>query len=141
MFSNINNITGVVAIKLALPNKPSQKPSTASIIEASEIWLCNNNSKFDRDHLLQTNDTATGASNFCSHSDLVVYRSNKLINNERINNFSELFFYGRYRENCFVIWNGCEERLISFHQFLNSLDGSCERLFMFLRFENIYNRL
>ena len=31
-------------------------------------------------------------------------------------------FYERYRDNCFVIWNGSKERLNSFHHFLNSLD-------------------
>ena len=46
----------------------------------------------------------------------------KLINNERINNFGELIFYGRYSDNYFVIWNGIKERFNSFHQFLNSLD-------------------
>ena len=32
------------------------------------------------------------------------------------------FFYGRYRDDCFVIWNGSKERLNNFHKFLNSLD-------------------
>ena len=45
-----------------------------------------------------------------------------MINNERINNFGELFFYGRYRDDCLVIWNGSKKRLNSFHQFLDSLD-------------------
>ena len=45
-----------------------------------------------------------------------------MINSKRINNFNELIFYGRYRDDCFVSWNGCEERVSSFHQFLNSLD-------------------
>ena len=45
-----------------------------------------------------------------------------MINNERINIFGELFFYGRYRDDCFVIWSGSKERLNRFNQFLNSLD-------------------
>ena len=39
-----------------------------------------------------------------------------------MNNFGELFFYGRYRDDSFVIWNGSKKRLNSFHQFLDSLD-------------------
>ena len=122
MFPNIDNIKGIEAVKLALQNRPSQKPSTECIIEGLEICLYNNNSKFDQDHLLQRNGTATEVSNFCSFSDLAIHRLDKLINNERINNFGELFFYGRYRDDCFVIWNGSKERLNNFHQFLNSLD-------------------
>ena len=110
MFPNIGNIKGFEAVKLALQNRPSQKPSTECIIEESEICLNNNNSKFDQDHLLQTNGTATGAPNSCSYSDLANHRLDKLINNERINNFGELFFYGRYWDDCFVISNGSKER-------------------------------
>ena len=119
MFPNIDNIKGIEAVKTALQNRPSQKPSTGCIIEELEICLYNNNSKLDQDHLLQTNATATGAPNSCSYSDLAIHRLDKL--NERINNFGELFFHGRYREECFVIRNGSKEKLNSFHQFLNSL--------------------
>ena len=122
MFSNIYNIKGVEAVKLALQNRPSQKPSTECLIEGLEICLYSNNSKFDQYHLLQTNGTATGASNSCSYSHLAIHRLEKLINNKRINNLGELFFYGRYGDDCFIIWNGSKERLNSFHQFLNSLD-------------------
>ena len=122
IFSNIDNIKGVEAVKLALQNRPSQKPSTECIIEGLEICLYSNNSKFDQYHLLQTNGTATGASNSCSYSHLAIHRLEKLINNKRINNLGELFFYGRYGDDCFIIWNGSKERLNSFHQFLSSLD-------------------
>ena len=58
----------------------------------------------------------------CSYSDVAIYRLDKLVNNEKINNVSELLLYGRYGDDCFLIWNSCEERLDSFHQFLNYLD-------------------
>ena len=32
-----------------------------------------------------------------------------------------IFFNGRYRDDCFVIWRGSTQRLNSFHLFLNSL--------------------
>ena len=91
MFPNMDNIKGIDAVKLALQNRPSQKRSTECIIEGLEICLYNNNSKFDQDHLLQTNRTATGAPNSCSYSDLAIQRLEKLINNKRINNFGEFF--------------------------------------------------
>ena len=65
-------------------------------MEGLEICLYKNDSKFYLDHLQQTNDTATGAPNSWSYFDLANYRLDKLINNERAHNFSELFFHGRY---------------------------------------------
>ena len=53
MFPNIDNIKGIEAVKLALQNRPSQKPSTECIIEGLEICLYNNNSKFDHEHYKQ----------------------------------------------------------------------------------------
>ena len=119
IFSNIDNIKGVEAVKLALQNRPSQKPSTECKIEGLKICLYSNNSKFDQYHLLQTNGTATGASNSCPYLDLDIHRLIKLIINEIV---LVDFFNGRYRDDCFIIWNGSKERLNSFHQFLNSLD-------------------
>ena len=74
MFPNIDNIKGIKAVKLALQNRPSQKPSTECIIEGLEICLYNNNPRFDQDHLLQTNRNATGAPESCSDSDLAIQR-------------------------------------------------------------------
>ena len=60
-------------------------------MEGLEICLFNNDSEFDQDHLQQTNSTATGAPNSCSYFDLANYRLDKMINNEQVHNFSELF--------------------------------------------------
>ena len=92
MSPNIDNIKGIEAVKLALQNTPSQKPFTKCITEGLEICLYNNNPKFDQDHVLQANGTAIGSPNSCSYSDLAIHILDKLINNERINNFGELFF-------------------------------------------------
>ena len=66
------------------------------MMEGLEICLFNNDSEFDQDHLQQTNSTATGAPNSYSYFDLANYRLDKMINNERVHNFSELFRHGRY---------------------------------------------
>ena len=65
-------------------------------MEVLEICLFNNDSKFDQDHLQQTNSTAIVAPNSCSYFDLANYRLDKMINNERVHNFSELFRHGKY---------------------------------------------
>ena len=36
--------------------------------------------------------------------------------------FPEFFYYGRYRDDCLVIWVGSIERLHEFHNFINTLD-------------------
>ena len=52
-----------------------------------QICLHNNNSLFDKNRLLQTNGTATGAMNSCSYSDIAINKLDQLIEQERANNF------------------------------------------------------
>ena len=37
-------------------------------------------------------------------------------------NYKELKYYGRYRDDCFVLWSGTLEKLNQFFEYLNSLD-------------------
>ena len=37
--------------------------------------------------------------------------------------FQEMRFFGRYRDYCFSIWVGCEDRLQEFFTFLNTLNN------------------
>ena len=67
------------------------------------LTVFNNNSKFADDDLLQLNGTATGAPNSCSYSDLAIYRLDQKIDKEKIDNFHELSYFGRYRDDCFVL--------------------------------------
>ena len=84
--------------------------------------MYNNNFTFDKNHLLQTNVTATGAPNSCSYPDIAINRLDRLIEQEQANNFTELFFFGRYKNDCFVLWNGSKDRLDECFSFLNVLD-------------------
>ena len=122
MFPNIDNERGLKTLQTAYNKRIVQKPSTQCLMEALEICLYNNNSVFNNTNLLQTNGTATGAPNSCSYSDLAVQPIDDAIYKAAEENFPELFYYGRYRDDCFVIWVGTEERLHEFHEFINSLD-------------------
>ena len=122
MFPSIDNVKGMDAVRLALYTRDSNKPSTECVLEVLEICLYNNNSIFDTNHLLQTNGTATGSPNSCSYSDIAINRIDRLIEQEQANNFKELSFFGRYRDDCFVLWNGSKDRLDEFFSFLNVLD-------------------
>ena len=79
MFLSIDNVKGMDVVRLALYTRDSNKPSTECVLEGLEICLYNNNSIFDKNHLLQTNETATGAPNCCSYSDIAINRIDQLI--------------------------------------------------------------
>ena len=87
------------AVRLALNTRDSNKPLTECVLEGLQIVLYNNKSVFDKKHLLQTNGTAAGAPNSCSCSDVAINRLDRLIEQEQANNFKELFFFERYRDN------------------------------------------
>ena len=72
MFPSIDNKKGMKAVENALGNRLNQVPSIPCVMEGLEICLFHNNSKFNKDHLLQTNGTATGAPDSCSYSDLAI---------------------------------------------------------------------
>ena len=122
MFPNIDNERGLQTLEMAYNKRTTLKPSTECLMEALRICLYCNNSSFNNTHLLQTNGTATGAPNSCSYSDLAVQPIDDAILAEKLANFVELFFYGRYRDDCLVLWNGSLERLREFHDFINTLD-------------------
>ena len=122
MFPNIDNERGLQTLREAFDRRTTQIPSTDCLIEALEICLYNNNSTFNNKHLLQTNGTATGAPNSCSYSDLAVQPIDDAIFRAKEELFTELFYYGRYRDDCFVIWIGSLDRLNEFHDFINTLD-------------------
>ena len=115
MFPSTDNVTGMDAVRLALNKTDSNKPSTECVLEGLEnciiaiLYL-----QFYKNHLLQTNGTATGALNSWSYSDIAINRIGQLIEQEQANNFKELFFFGRYRDDCFVLWNSSKDRLDEF---------------------------
>ena len=62
------------------------------------------------------------APNSCSYNDIAINRLHRLIEQEQANNFKELFFFERYRDDCLVLWNGNKDRLDEYFFFLNLLD-------------------
>ena len=120
MFPSIDNQTGIRIVREALDKRPVKVPSTECIIEGLEICLYNNNSTFANLNLLQTNGTATGAPNSCSYADLAVTPIDNAVFDAMKTTFTEMRYFGRYRDDCFTIWVGTVERLNSFLTFLNS---------------------
>ena len=122
MFPNIDNERGINTLRTVFDGRTTQRPPTECLIEALRICLYCNNSIFNNIHLLQENGTATGAPNSCSYSDLALQPIDDAVFAESQSNYPELHFYGRYRDDCFVLWVGSEERLQLFFAFMNTLD-------------------
>ena len=64
------------AVPSLIDSSSLKNPSTECIMEGLEICLLNNNSGFANIHLLQTNNTATGAPNSCSYSNKAISHLN-----------------------------------------------------------------
>ena len=60
------------------------------------------------ENLLQTNGTATGAPNSCSYADIGVVSIDQAITKQKETAFPEILCFGRYRDDCLVLWNGTD---------------------------------
>ena len=126
MYPNIDNQKGLSTLKTILNSRLVKKPSTQCILEGLEICLYYNNSTFANRNLLQVNGTATGAPNSCSYSDLALQPIDDSIFNVKESSYNELSYYGRYRDDCLVLWTGTNERLNDLLNFINTLDNKLQ---------------
>ena len=121
MYPSINNALGMDACRKALDKREKLKPSTDSIMEAIELTLENNNSAFNGKHYLQIDGTAMGPKNACSYADISVSEiDNKVFEHE----YLQPLCWGRYRDDCFGLWNGSLEELRVFTSNLSSISPS-----------------
>ena len=124
MFPSIDNTRGMETIRQRLHREQNFPLPTELIIEALEIILTCNNSKFNGKDYLQKNGTATGAKNSCSYSDLALEPIDNEIFQAMMTTFKEVHTYFRCRDDCFLLWTGENESLNNFVQFVNTLDPS-----------------
>ena len=110
------------AVRSLLDSRSAKNPSTKCIMERLEICLLNNNSRFANIHLLQTNAATSGAPNLCSYSDIPISHLDNIINEKRATLFQKYFYFGRYRDDCLVLWCGDIEKLNDFYKMLKTLD-------------------
>ena len=121
MYPSIDNKNGIQAVTTFLNSRAVKDPSTECIIEGLSLCLYNNNSKFANENLLQINGTATGAPNSCSYADIAIAPIDDAVFEKMDSDFTELRYFGRYRDDCLALWCGSSERLQQFFVFLNSL--------------------
>ena len=118
MYPSIDNRNGLRLMETALNQCAIKEPPTECLIEALNICLFNNNSRFGKDNLLQTNGTASGAPNSCSYADIAVSSVDDGVYGS---DFQEILYFGWYRDDCICLWHGTTERLDEFFQFINTL--------------------
>jgi hypothetical protein len=124
MFPSIDNERGLLTLRNKLEKRNLKTPPTECLVEALEIILTSNNSVFNGKHLVQTNGTATGAKNSCSYSDLALEPIDNEIYQAQRTIFKEIVTYFRFRDDCFLIWNGDLSLINQFVYFVNILDPS-----------------
>ena len=119
MFPSIDNQRGIQAVQDILNTRAIKKPSTDCVIE---LCLYNNNLVFGNENLLQTNGTATGAPNSCSYADIAVASIDQAVMEQKETAFPKILYFGRYRDDCLVLWDGTDEKLKEQYSFINTIN-------------------
>ena len=118
MFPNIDNKSGLPSVKEALTDSNFDVDSTQCIVDALEICLTCNNSKFNHQHFLQTDGTAQGPHMSCSYADIAMAKYDSLANNFHL----KPSVWKRFRDDIFVLWEHGTASLFSFLDYLNTMD-------------------
>ena len=150
MFPSIDNQRGIQAVQDIPNTRAIKKPYTDCIMEGLKLCLYNNNSVFGNENLLQTNGTAPGAPNSCSYADIAVVSIDQAIMEQKETAFPEILYFGWYRDDCLVLWDGTDEKLHELYSFINTLNpdlkftveiGNQLICFLDLRISTIENKL
>ena len=65
---------------------------------------------------------STGAPNSCSYADIAVTSIDQAIMEEKEIAFPEILYFGRYRCDCLVLWDGTDEKCQELYSFINTLN-------------------
>ena len=150
MFPSIDNQRRIQAVRDVLNARAIKKPSTDCLIEGVKLCLHNNNVVFANENLWQTNGTATVAPNFCSYADIAVASMDQAIMRQKETAFPEILYFGWYRDDCLVLWNGTDEKLQELYNFINTLNpdlmfpmeiGNQSICFIDLRISIVWNKI
>ena len=118
MFPNIDNKSGLLGVKEALTNSNFDVDSTQCIVDALEICLTCNKSKFTHQHFLETDGTAQGPHmSSCSYADIAMAKYDSLANKSHL----KPSVWKRFRDDVFVLWEHSTASLSSFLDYLNTM--------------------
>ena len=118
MFPNIDNKLGLKSVKNVLLDNSFDLDSTQCIVDALEVCLTCNNSKFNHQNFLQKDDMAQGPQMFFSYANIAMAKCNSLANKFLL----RPRIWKRLRDNIFVLWEHGIASLPLFLSYLNSVD-------------------
>ena len=126
MFPSIDNQLGIERFRTKLIEfSHCLDVPVECIVEALEICLKNNCSKYREQYWLQENGTAMGPKNSCSYADIVAeFIDIKVLEFRQV--YPELRCWFRFRDDTFALWRGDRERLQAFFQTLNGFDPNLQ---------------
>ena len=120
MFPNIDNKSGLDAVKSVLLKGSTNTPSVECILEGSELCLICNNSIFNNRDFLQTDGTAQGPHMSCSYSDIAMSK----FDTAALQYHFQPTLWKRFRDDILTIWTHGSDTLESFLDYLNQIDST-----------------
>ena len=108
MYPSIDNKIGLQACRNIFDSREVLKSSTDCLIDAIKITLDNNNTTFNDIHYLQTDGTAMGPKNAYSYADVSASKIDEFVFKHE---YVKPICWGRYRDDCFGLWNSSLEEL------------------------------
>ena len=118
MFPSIDNRSGLESVKNILIADEFDMDCTQYIVEALEICLTCNNSKFNDHNFLQKDGTAQGPHMPCSYADIAMVKYDFLANQFHL----KPKIWKRFRDDIFTLWEHGVDTLPSFLDYLNGMD-------------------
>ena len=118
VFPTIDIKSGLLSVKEALTDCNFDVDSTQCIVDALEICLTCNNSKFNHQHFLQTDGTAQSPHMSCSYADIAMAKYDSLANKFHL----KPCVWKRFRDDVFVLWEHGTASLSSILDYLNTMD-------------------
>ena len=119
MFPNIDNKSGLDALKSVLLKMSTNTPPVEYILEGLEICLTCNYSIFNIKNFLQTDDTSQGPHMSCSYSDSAISQ----FDTAALKYHFEPTLCKRFRDDILTIWTRCFDTPESFLDYLNQIDS------------------
>lgn len=118
MFPSINKSLGLEECRKHLEKREDPLFSTDCIVDAIEITLDHNLTKFNNQMYRQTKGTAMGPRNACQYADVSMNKIDIRVNEGDLNEFKPLLWI-RFRDDIYIPWHLGLEKLKDFLDWLN----------------------
>ena len=117
MFPQVDNKSGLLSVNEALTDSNFDVDSTKCIVDALEIRLAFNNSRFNHQDFLKTDGTAQSPHMSCSYADIAMTKYDSLANKFHL----KPSVWKRFRDDFLVLWEHGTASLPSFLDYLNTM--------------------